>query len=416
MARTFTAKYRDGSGIVREKATGCRDKEAARAVLGELEKRAEKVRSGINTAAEDSTSDHQRTALVEHITAFIDHQRARGLSRRVNDTQRQLCRVATECGWGRLTDLDAPTLERWLLDQAADRMVDETTGETTAGMAAGTRNQYRSAWVAFGNWCCRNRRLTSNPFSSIPKADEAADRRRTRRSLTERELLLLLDVARRRPLLDRMTVRKGPRKGEVYGKLRPEVHRRLERLGRERALIYKTDLRMAGIPKRDQRGRTVDVHAIRHSFGTLLSKGGVAPWTAQAALRHWSIDLTMNVYTDPALLDVAGALESLPSLPLTWETESATNALSATDTDDWRASEFAPKFAPNSDKRSVLQPIADKKASETEKTGEADPLAVTSYQDKRKDPLTTPANGPSKWAAADSNRRLPPCEDGALTN
>jgi hypothetical protein len=38
-AKTFTAKYRDGSGIVREVATGCRDETAARAVLAELVKR-----------------------------------------------------------------------------------------------------------------------------------------------------------------------------------------------------------------------------------------------------------------------------------------------------------------------------------------------------------------------------------------
>jgi len=40
-AKTFTAKYRDGSGIVREVATGCRDETAARAVLAELVKRCE---------------------------------------------------------------------------------------------------------------------------------------------------------------------------------------------------------------------------------------------------------------------------------------------------------------------------------------------------------------------------------------
>ena len=55
---------------------------------------------------------------------------------------------------------------------------------------------------------------------------------------------------------------------------------------------------------------------MRHTFGTLLSKGGVTPRTAQAAMRHSEIDLTMNVYTDPKLLDVAGAVESLPALPL----------------------------------------------------------------------------------------------------
>lgn len=74
------------------------------------------------------------------------------------------------------------------------------------------------------------------------------------------------------------------------------------------------DLAAAGIPKRDERGRTVDVHALRHSFGTLLSRNGVFPRTAQAAMRHSTIDLTMNLYTDPKLLEVASALEALPRL------------------------------------------------------------------------------------------------------
>ena len=80
--------------------------------------------------------------------------------------------------------------------------------------------------------------------------------------------------------------------------------------------ILDRDLLLAGIPKRDERGRTVDVHAMRHTFGTLLSKGGVTPRTAQAAMRHSDVNLTMNTYTDPKLLDVAGAMEALPALPL----------------------------------------------------------------------------------------------------
>lgn len=75
-------------------------------------------------------------------------------------------------------------------------------------------------------------------------------------------------------------------------------------------------LKLAGIPKTDSRGWTVDVRALRHTFGPLLSKGNVAPRVAQAAMRHSTIDLTMNVYTDPELLDVAGALDALPELPL----------------------------------------------------------------------------------------------------
>ena len=48
-----------------------------------------------------------------------------------------------------------------------------------------------------------------------------------------------------------------------------------------------------------------------------LSKAGVSPRVAQAAMRHSSIDLTMNVYTDPRLLDVQGAVESLPHISTT---------------------------------------------------------------------------------------------------
>jgi integrase len=78
--------------------------------------------------------------------------------------------------------------------------------------------------------------------------------------------------------------------------------------------ILDRDLHAAGIPKRDERGRTIDVHAIRTTFGTLLSKTGTAPRTAQAAMRHSDIKLTMGTYTDPKLLDVREAMERLPSL------------------------------------------------------------------------------------------------------
>jgi integrase len=79
--------------------------------------------------------------------------------------------------------------------------------------------------------------------------------------------------------------------------------------------IMNRDLKAAGIPKRDDRGRTVDVHALRHTFGTMMSKAGVSPRVAQAAMRHSKLDLTMNVYTDPKMLDVAQAVNALPAFP-----------------------------------------------------------------------------------------------------
>src|SRR3954447_17545725 len=46
-AATFTARYRDGDGLVVEVATGCRDETAARQVLADLERKAERVRAGL---------------------------------------------------------------------------------------------------------------------------------------------------------------------------------------------------------------------------------------------------------------------------------------------------------------------------------------------------------------------------------
>ena len=102
--------------------------------------------------------------------------------------------------------------------------------------------------------------------------------------------------------------------------------------------ILNRDIEAAGIAKEDDRGRTIDVHALRGTFATMLSTSGVAPRTAQAAMRHSSIDLTMNAYTDPRLLDVAGALDSLPTLSLDGTTP---NRMKATGTFDVLSSSLA---------------------------------------------------------------------------
>ncbi len=116
--------------------------------------------------------------------------------------------------------------------------------------------------------------------------------------------------------------------------------------------ILNRDLKLSDIPKKDDRGRTVDIIALRYTFGTHLSKGGVAPRTAQAAMRHSNIDLTMNVYTDPRLLDVHGALDALPPLLIDAATDRSPHQAKATGTDNATARPFAPEFAPKTGKGS----------------------------------------------------------------
>ena len=490
-AGTFTAKYRTGAGLVVETSTGCRDETAARRVLGELERRGELVKSGVMTAAEDAIADHQSTPLAEQFAEYINHQTAKGLNLdRIKSTRQRLHQIAANCGFRLLSDLSGPGLEKWMVNRQRN------------GMSAGSRNGYRDAMVGFANWCVRTGRVISNPFAGVPKADAKADCRRKRRSMTEAELAQLLDHAHRRPLLDAATVRRGKHKSEAIAALRPETVARLDLLGRERALIYKTlvltglrlnelrsltigqlfldgalcfltldaadeknrhgsslpirgdlatdlrdwvnhkrerfygaatlasnrqtddvlqmtatprvelpadtplfnvprglvrildrDLKLAGIAKRDERGRTLDVHALRHTFGTLLSKGGVTPRTAQAAMRHSTIDLTMNVYTDPKLLDVHGALDSLPALPLDSERQSMRHAAKATGTYDLPKCLLAPVLAPTSVISCKSVSFADKTSPRVEPGAEVRLLDVTSFAVKRNNPLTTAVSG-----------------------
>jgi hypothetical protein len=85
-------------------------------------------------------------------------------------------------------------------------------------------------------------------------------------------------------------------------------------------------------------------------------------------MRHSKIDLTMNVYTDPKLLDVAGAMEALPSLPLGEGTQGQAIAVSATGTDDSTPSPLVPVLVPTAGKPCILGSILDRIAG---KGGEA---------------------------------------------
>jgi len=497
-AATYTAKYRDGAGLVQIVATGCRDEQAARSVLGDLERRAELVKAGVMTTKEDAVSLHQATPLQVHFDAYADNMRARGLSATHHKyTRKHLDRIKAECGFAALKDFDREVFERWLV-----KLTDE-------GAGARTRNCYRDDLVTFCNWCVETHRLLTNPFDMIPKANVEADRKRIRRAMTEAELTKLLDVARNRPLLDAMTVRRGKRKGEAYAKLRGDTKADLERLGRERTLIYKTfiltglrkgelasltvgqlhldgdipfvalnaadeknrqgseivlrddladdlrqwlaaelerlqaeavergepiparlpadrplfnvpagllrilnrDLKAAGIPKVDERGRTLDIHALRTTFGTLLSKGGVAPRTAQAAMRHSDIRLTMQTYTDPKLLDVRGALDALPALPLGAGSEQSEAVMTGTD-----AGALAPTLAPNWCKRATPLTIPDEMNTDEQASKDNETIAVSDDSVKRKNPLTFAVNGSDEWALRGSNPRPHGCDPCALAN
>jgi integrase len=393
---TYYAKYRDGDGIVRVVSTGCRDAQAAKARLAELERKSELVRAKVFRPEEAEAEDWQAVPMTTHIADYIADLRARGCNAdRIKTSETYLTADAEACGFRYLHQLSADALRRHLREQK--------------GMSAATYNWHAEIWTAFGGWLTGKRienrrssmtgerRITSNPFEGFGRKDRNADRRREARSLDLDEMRRLLDTARKRPLWEAMTVRTGPNAGERTAKVSDDRRAELERLGNERALIYKTflltglranelrtlrvgdlsfgdvpflvlrvtneksrkgstvplrddlaadlkrwtdgrapgdlvfyvptgllrilnrDLEAAGIPKVDEHGKRIHLHALRHSTGTHLSKAGVSPRTAQAVMRHSDIALTMRTYTDERLLDSAGAVQLLPDLPLDTE-------------------------------------------------------------------------------------------------
>ena len=475
-------KYRDGSGIIREVSTGCGDKQAAKAQLAVLERRAELVRCGIVSQSEHTAADHQSRPLREHFADF----RQSMVSKERDDTHckttlRYLERMADACGWIYLKDINRDSVEKW------------QSGQVRTGTSARTRNGFHTALVSFLNWCVEGHRITVNPIVGVPKANETTDRRRQRRALNEDQIRRLLDTTRRRPLEEAMTIRRGSCKGELSADVKPEFAAQLAELGRERALIYKTllltglrkgeleslaidqveldgpmpylmldaadeknrqgsdiplradlaedlrewidhkratycgpegefrqkplfdvptgllrilnrDLEAAGIPKRDERGRTVDVHALRTTFGTLLSKGGVAPRTAQAAMRHSDISLTMSVYTDPKLLDVHGAMNALPELPLNHPDIDRSISNRATGTAGPNQ-QLPPVLPPGTvlTRHSGTSPVPFSAATTPRRVGEL--VAVTSAPVMRKGSLTSTVNEPLQSGRQDLNLR-----------
>jgi integrase len=484
-AGTYTAQFKDGAGVVRRVSTGCKTLDAARAVLADLEARAEKVKAGIVTQAEANVAEHADTPVAEHVDAYLAElacKRGKGARRTVNaehlaNVRRSLRLAVDECGFRRLRDLNRAAVEKWVgrLLALPDNAVVDDTGKviTPTRPAARTVNVRLCSLTAWGNWLVESGRLGTNPFSRLRKLDEADDKRRQRRALTGDELRRLLTVARLRPVAE-FGRPKVKRDAPVPGKpratwtraeltfdtvvdaaergrtrLRPDVVERLDRDGRERALLYAVlvttglrkgelaaltvgdvllddeqpvvvlpgadakngqratlplradvaaelrawidekaeavcrqrvgvagvvrgiddaplfnvpaglvrildrDLDAAGIAKCDDRGHTVDVHALRHTFATHLVAAGVAPRTAQAALRHSSLELTMQLYTDPRLLDVAGALAALPALPTAGATPEAARA---TGTDDARAVATDVALAPSRSRQNVSLP------------------------------------------------------------
>jgi hypothetical protein len=123
--------------------------------------------------------------------------------------------------------------------------------------------------------------------------------------------------------------------------------------------------------------------------------------TAQAAMRHSTIDLTMNTYTDPKLLDMAGALDALPAMPLGGagddrQEQRATGTfgkMSSIREEKISLHQLAPTLAPKTGQPSKSVSFADNMAAERREHGGPATIAVNPWNVNENNPLTTAVSG-----------------------
>jgi hypothetical protein len=133
-------------------------------------------------------------------------------------------------------------------------------------------------------------------------------------------------------------------------------------------------------------------------------------------MRHTDPSLTANVYTDPKLLDVHGALDALPSLPLDTEQEAMQGRARAVGTGTYDRSFVALPVALTPDNPGEIVSNPDKTKAEPPKSIGPARLIASAEIDKGSDVLTAPGNPSVEWAMQDLNLRPPACREWSLAS
>jgi len=349
--------YKTADGT-RKRVRGFKDKTATTQLAAKLEKEAELAQAGIV----DRFKEHRKTPLAEHLKDFSSCLTGRGITDKyARQVVNQLETVFKSCGFVYIADITASSVQRFI-------------GELKhTGSSHRTCNYYLKTLKLFCSWLVADNRTAENPLAYLKGLNTQADIRRKRRALTVDELNQLIETTtkqaeyhgltgRERAMLYTLAVNTGLRASELasltwqsfnlndstasvtvlaaYSKhrrddtipLRPDIAGLFAQWKTERnepvnakifpnldrvktAAMLRNDFEIAGIDYIDQTGRVADFHALRHTFISNLSQGGVSPKVAQSLARHSTINLTMDTYTHIGLYDERAALEKLPDLP-----------------------------------------------------------------------------------------------------
>ncbi len=356
----------------------------------------ERARARGEQGLTDPYKAHRHRPLVEHVGDWIGELRQLGR----DDVYIRLCdarmaRLVDECGWMTLADISAATFLSWRETATVEVGHARKPASNIHSMSAKTQNHYLTTLRTFCLWAIRRNRMADHPLADVPAVNTAGQLRRQRRALHEDEINALLKaVPDRHQLAYRLPLATGLRRDELR-QLRwsdvkinapsPCIQLRAETTKAKRADIvplrvdlaklladakadagaddmqpvfrslpsmasHKRYLAWAGIDFEDEQGRRADFHSLRHTFGSMLAKAGVAPRVAMSLMRHTDMRLTQNVYTDPRVFDLAGAVAKLPTMGA----DAPTLTIRATGTDP-RALAQTPSEHPPESMRSKMR-------------------------------------------------------------
>jgi integrase len=348
--------YRDATGKTK-RIKGYTDRGATKQLMARWEKAQAQGAEGLV----DPYAVHKAKPLIQHVADWIAELRQLGR----DDVYIRLCefrmsRLIADCGWSTLEKIAPDSFIKWRETATAEVGHAKEKGSNIKPMSARTKNHYSTTAITFCRWAVKRKRMATNPLADLSGVETAGKLTRERRALSEDEIVALLNaVPPRHKLAYRIILATGLRRDELrqlrWGDVKlngpmPHIQLRPETTKAKRADVlplradlvvllkdargdagdddpvcrtmpsiasHKLYLERAKIPFTDDRGRRADFHALRHTYGTLLAKAGIAPRVAMSLMRHTDMRLTMNVYTDPRIFDMAGAVEklALPKIP-----------------------------------------------------------------------------------------------------
>ena len=308
------------------------------------------------TAPEPPGATHDLNELRQ---AWAEHLTGRGRATKyIQHVGMAIDRLLVQTRWRTLAEVEPAGLDAYL------------TAGRAGGWTSTTHDNHLAAMRAWGSWMVKTRRWRDNLFAGVePIGNSTGERGEGSRSPTTDELRRLIQVAKvaedfyaaplkhRRHRVYMLAALTGLRHGELRQLARSECVLDVEHpfvsldprkcKNRKRARIplcpeaaqiirdesaefpavggrvfatvpcrevFLADMRRAGIPVVDGRGRRLTFHGLRKYTATALIESGTDLGVVQRLMRHSCIALTMRCYNDVPDSRLGEAVDHLPAI------------------------------------------------------------------------------------------------------